>query len=127
MGAYRNVALTELPMRGISVEPTGGDGAVSVVASDSGVMFVNKYTTGDTTYTLPAVADASGKMFWFFNAQNTKSLVVSAPSNTMIMDDNLVTTSATSASVGGECAFVICDGTDYYFHELHGTWANASS
>jgi len=127
MGAYRNVALTELPLRGISVEPSGGDGAVTVVASDSGVMFVNKYATGNTTYTLPAVADAGGKMFWFFNAQATKSLVVSAPSNTMFMGNNLVTTSATSSDACGESAFVICDGSSYYFYAIQGTWANASS
>ncbi len=127
MGAYRNLALTELPIRGISVEPTGGDGAVAVVASDSGLIFVNKYVSGDTTYTLPAVADAKGKMFWFFNAQTTKSIVVSAPSNTMFMGDNIVTTSATSAADCGECAMAICDGSSYYFFAIYGTWANASS
>ncbi len=126
MGAYRNVALSELPIRGISInDVAASDGAatVAVVASDSGVVFVNKYITADTVYTLPAVADAKGKMFWFFNAQSTKNLNINGPANTIMINNDAAADNVTSAAYVGEAGFVICDGEFYYFFEIMGTWA----
>jgi len=60
MGLTRSVALNELPVRGLHVN--AATAAHTIVASDSGVVCFNDYGT-DTTYTLPAVADAAGKLF----------------------------------------------------------------
>jgi len=126
MGAHRNVGLSELPLRGISINPEAGDvSAITVVASDSGVMFINKETGNSCTYTLPAVADGTGKMFWFLNAQDTKSTIINAPTSTMMMANMATASTATSAGDIGECGFVVCDGTNYYFFEIYGTWASA--
>ncbi len=127
MGASRNVATTDVPMRGISVNPDDGDvTTINVVPSDSGVMFMNKETGGATTYNLPAVADAKGKIFWFFNAQTSKNIVINAPANTMFMADDIAASSATATGEAcGDCGFVVCDGSSYYFLEFNGTWASA--
>jgi len=120
------VALTELPIRGISINPDAGGVTVNVVASDSGVMFMNKEDASAVTYNLPAVADAAGKMFWFFNAQQTANIVINAPANTMFMANDLAASSATATGEAcGDCGFVICDGTSYYFFEFNGTWTSA--
>ena len=126
MGAHRNVALSELNLRGLSINADAGDTTtINVVASDSGVMFINYEVGGDVTYNLPAVADASGKMFWFFNAQNTKSVIVNAPTSTLIMSNTVVANQTTSANTIGECSFVVCDGSKYFMFPISGTWANS--
>lgn len=127
MGATRNVALTELPIRGISINDvaaSGGSATVNVVASDSGVMFINKYITADVTYNLPTAALGAGKMFWFFDAQNTKNIIVNAPANSMFMGNDLAASTATTTAEVGCSAFVVCDGTYYYFFEIYGAWGN---
>ncbi len=126
MGAYRNVALTELPIRGISINADAAGTTVNVVASDSGVMFVNKEDASVVTYNLPAVADAAGKMFWFFNAQNTANILINAPADTLFAGNNLAADNVlATAEACGDCAFVICDGTSYYFFAISGTWTAA--
>jgi len=125
MGAVRNVALSELPIRGISINADAAGTTVNVVASDSGVMFINKEDAGTVTYNLPAVATAAGKMFWFFDAQLTQALVINAPANTMFMGNDLAASTATSTAQAGCSGFVICDGTSYYFFEIYGTWTAA--
>lgn len=128
MGATRDVALTELPFRGISINSTGGSATVNIVASDSGVIFINKYVDGDCTYSLPPVAEGKGKMFWFFQAQNTKNMIVNAPANTMFMGNDLAASTANDKGTNiecGDCAMVIGDGTSYYFLEIYGDWDNA--
>jgi len=126
MGAHRNVALTELPFRGISINPASGySNTINVVASDSGIIFVNKNASYDTTYNLPAVADAKGKMFWFFAGQYANNVVINAPTSTLVMANSLVansTTNTTTPSIG-DCGFVICDGDKYYFFEIYGDWS----
>lgn len=126
MGAFRNVALTELPIRGISINADAAGQTVNVVASDSGVMFVNKEDAGVVTYNLPAVADAAGKMFWFFNAQATVNILVNAPADTMFAGNNLAADNVLADGPQcGDCGFVICDGTSYYFFGISGTWTAA--
>jgi len=126
MGAHRNVALSELNLRGISINADAGDTTtINVVASDSGVMFINYEAGGNVTYNLPAVADAAGKMFWFFNAQNTKSVILNAPTNSMMVSNTAIANSATCSNAIGECAFVVCDGSKYYTFPMVGTWSNA--
>ena len=125
MGAHRNVALTELPIRGISINADAAGQTVNIVASDSGVIFINKEDAGTVTYNLPAVADAAGKMFWFFDAQNLQSMLINAPADTLFCQNNLAADNITSTAQCGCCGFVICDGTSYYFFQVYRTWTNA--
>lgn len=119
----RDVAMNELPIRGICVEPTTGSGAVTVYASDSGIVFINKYATGNTTYTLPAVAAFKGKWAWFFNAQTSYAIVVAGGTDEkMIADEQTAYDKVTCAAEIGECGLVIGDGSNYYFFAMHGTW-----
>ncbi|GAF71174.1 unnamed protein product, partial [marine sediment metagenome] len=84
MGATRDVALSGLPIRGISIATLAEASAShTLVGSDSGVLFINKYTT-TTTYTLPSLVDGKGKIFWFLNAQSTGEIAVTAPSDCMM-------------------------------------------
>ena len=118
MGAARNVALNEMNFRGINLNPVNTN-TVTLVASDAGVIFINKNTGGDTNYVLPAVADSKGKMLWFFNGQTTKNIVITAPTNTLIGDDvtagNTCTTAANNAGAG---AFCVCDGTNWFMFDV---------
>ena len=128
MGATRNVALNELPMRGISVNPaSGGSAAIAVIPSDSGVLFVNLFLTA-TTYTLPAVADGKGKAFWFYNGQASTAIKVKALSNIIMGVNSPTGTVITSgaANISDSCV-VFCDGTNYYAIILDGTWSTGTS
>lgn len=124
MGATRVVALNTLPFRGIIINThTEGDGSIDVEAYDSGTLFINKfYTGGITTYTLPSLAEGKGKIFWFLNGQSTRHIRVTAPSACMMGVDGTYTTLTTSSS-SGDCGFCVCDGTNYFFFALFGTWA----
>ena len=125
MGATRDVALSELNFRGISINPASeGSNTITVVASDSGLLFINKWATYHTTYNLPAVAEGAGKMFWFYQGQATNNLIITAPAAIMITA-NAVNTTVTSDNAYGSCGIVFGDGTNYYFIEIDGTWANS--
>ena len=119
----RNVALTELPFRGISINAETGSNvvAIDVEAYDSGILFINKETNGTVTYTLPAVDEGKGKMWWFFNANASAALKIASPATDMFAS-NTTATSVTSATQIGECGFVFGDGTNYYFFETYGDW-----
>lgn len=124
MGATRTVALTELPFRGISVNPaTTGDTAITVVASDSGVLFVNEQASA-VTYTLPTVALAAGKMFWFFNVGAGGIVITGGSTDVMVglnaAEADTVTFSTGSAMIGSSCA-IFCDGTNYFCMVFAGT------
>lgn len=123
MGATRDIALTDLPLRGISINPATADGSVTVVASDSGVVFVNKYA-GTTTYTLPAVAAGKGKIFWFYDAVG-EDLVVYGPAASTIFGPDLEGRTLTGTGDVGICCLVVGDGTDYYAWCIHGTWVTS--
>ena len=123
MGATRDVALTDLPFRGIVINTLAAAAAsIDVEASDSGVLFINKYTT-KTTYTLPSLVEGKGKIFWFLNGQSTAEIAVTAPSDCMMGVDSTYTTLTTSTNSSGDNGFCVCDGTNYYFFALSGTWA----
>ncbi len=127
MGAARDVALNELNLRGISINPvaaSGGSGAVTVVPSDSGIIFINKYVTGTTTYTLPAVADCAGKWFHFYNAQTSYALIIdlnTADTDVLIGNDITNGDSVTTAAETGETFWIVGDGSYFYVFENHGT------
>jgi len=121
----RDVALTELPMRGIIVNAEAdNDVAITVYPSDSGILFINKESSATVEYTLPAVADATGKWFWFFTAV-AKKIKVTAPASTMYCAETTLQTSIFSAEAIGEAGMCICDGSYYYFFEIAGTWATS--
>jgi hypothetical protein len=109
-------------IRGIDVNPlAGGSASITVYAYDSGIMFLNHYTT-NTTYTLPAVADGKGKMWWFMNANTTSTLAITAPAAIMVCNDNATSTTNTCAADAGSWAMVVGDGTNYFCFEGSGTW-----
>ena len=116
----RDVGLNELPIRGLAInDATANTAAVTVYASDSGILFVNKFATA-ATYTLPAVADAKGKMFWFYNV-GAAGMVIKAPSAIMVATNNAACTNATFGTanlmIGAGC-MVFSDGTSYYLMGL---------
>jgi len=124
MGATRDVALTELPFRGISLNAaSGGSTTVTVVPSDSGVLLVN-HQAGATTYTLPTVALAKGKMFWFFNVGAGGIVITGASTDVMVglngAEYDTVTFSTGSAMIGASAA-IFCDGTNYFCIPFAGT------
>lgn len=119
----RDVALNELNMRGISLnDATNGSATINIVASDSGIIFINKFAT-DTTYNLPALADGEGKMWWFYNAQTTNNITITAPSANMYANDAL-NTSVNSAATHAFSGMIVGDGAYYYFIEFGGTWTS---
>ncbi len=104
-------------VRGIRTNPaSGGSTAIDVEAYDSGMIFINHFTTA-TTYTLPVVAEGKGKVFWFMNAQTTGTLVITSPTAIMVCNDNLTATTNTTDAVCGLWAMVVGDGTNYFCFE----------
>lgn len=125
MGATRDVAQIDIPFRGIIINTLAeADGSIDVEAYHSGTMFINKYTT-ITTYTLPSLVEGAGKIFWFLNGQSTAEIAVTAPSDCMMGVDDIYTTLTTSTNSSGDCGFCVCDGTNYFFFALSGTWAGS--
>jgi hypothetical protein len=125
MGATRDLALNELPIRGISINPDADNtNAITVVPSDSGIIFINNETgTGTITYTLPAVADGAGKWFWFYNGQTTRAIAIHATTSILVGLDTTTGSTFTSDAVIGSAAMVIGDGTNYHVFILKGTWS----
>ena len=118
----RDVALNTLPTRGISVNPAStGSATITLVASDSGVMNVNKLAS-PTAYTLPACTLGEGKIFWFYDAVG-QNIAVTSPTATKLYGPVTLSTTATLTGAIGGCGFAIGDGTYYYFFALSGSWA----
>ncbi len=121
MGATRDIALTNLPLRGLSINPDAdNETTITVVPSDSGVMFINKESSG-CAYTLPAVADGAGKWFWFYGAV-AAALAVTATTAIVVGADSLTGTTLTSNSTIGDCLFVVGDGTNWYGFMVTAAW-----
>ena len=110
MALTRDVSLTELPVRGLQVN--SATAAYTIVPSDSGVVCFNDYGT-DTTYTLPAVADAKGKLFWFVNGEATTKTIITAPTACIKGPQAAVCTTLTSKAIGDH-VILTCDGTNYF-------------
>ncbi|KKM70888.1 hypothetical protein LCGC14_1436180 [marine sediment metagenome] len=110
MAITRSVALNEMNFRGLHVN--AATAAYTLVPSDSGVILFNDYGT-DTTYTLPAVADASGKVFWIVNGEATTKTIISAPTACIKGVQAAVCTTITSKAIGDH-VIITCDGTNYF-------------
>ena len=123
----RDVALNELPMRGLAINADADNtNSFVLVGSDSGIIFINKETgTGVITYSLPSLVAGTGKIYWFYNAQTTQEIAITAPSDCMIGNTNTYTTLTTTSNDIGDSAFVTCDGTSYYFFAIAGTWSGS--
>ena len=117
MGATRTVALNELNIRGTAVVTAD----TTVVASDSGVIFIAN-GTANLTFTLPAIAAGKGKMFIFVNRVDYNMTIASAGSldNIVAMHDaaaDSVAFSTTSEKIGG-AMMIVGDGTYWYAFNL---------
>ena len=117
MAATRNIALNEMNFRGLSIN--AATNTITIVPSDSGIIFLNQNTSNSTNYNLPAVADGAGKFFWFFNAQTSQNMVITAPANTLMADDvTTANTLTTAANNVGYAAMIFGDGTNWFAVEL---------
>lgn len=127
MGATRDVALSELNFRGISINPETTENvvAITVAPSDSGVLFINKETSGTVTYTLPPVALGKGKMFWFYEGYATAIKLLITTSS--IVGNNTTNAVASCTASVGSCGFVVGDGDYYYLFAIMGTWTVGGS
>ena len=112
----RDVALNEMNFRGISVNTA--EAAITLVPSDSGIIFIQHYASA-TTYTLPAVADCAGKMFLFINANTNTSTVVYSVASDIVgkHTSGAVSQTLTSAAIGD---FLILVGDGTYFYTIAG-------
>ncbi|KKL11003.1 hypothetical protein LCGC14_2550170 [marine sediment metagenome] len=116
----RDVALSEMNLRGIIVQTTASR---TLEPSDSGIMFVSTYV-GNVEYTLPAVADGKGKIFLFIQADDGNLKITSTAAN-IVVRGQTATTQQTSVAYnsnpeGSACA-VMGDGTRYLFLNFTGT------
>ncbi len=113
----RDVALNEMNFRGISINTA--EAAITLVASDSGIMFINKNATANTNYVLPAVATSDGKWFWFLNATSSAGFRITAPTNTLVANNTVIKNyAAIAGNTVGECGIIVGDGSKYYLFEL---------
>jgi len=110
MAITRDVVLNEMNFRGLHINVVTA--SYTIVPSDSGIIFFNDYGTA-TTYTLPAVADAAGKMFWFVNGESAVATVVAAQTACIKGPRAAVCTTLTSVAVGDHL-IITCDGTNYF-------------
>ena len=108
----RDVALNEMNFRGFVINTA--ETAITVDASDSGIMFLQNYATA-CTYTLPTVTLGAGKMFMFVNVNTATSTVITA---TTALIKGTYTAGAAKTSltskVVGDTVMIIGDGTYWY-------------
>lgn len=123
----RDMGLSVLNLRGLAInDASNNTNSVTVYASDSGIMFINEFV-GTTTYTLPAVADCAGKVFFFYDNVG-ETLIVTAPSGSFDLMSGGETTAkidadkVTSGGTQGEWSTIIGDGTNYFCLAGEGTW-----
>lgn len=97
----------------------------TVLVTESGTIFT---ASAAATFTLPAVASATGCYYTFINAANT-DMAVTAPSGTLVADGNASATTATfstsSHKIGG-CVQVVCNGSKWLMMSVGNTSAVAT-
>ncbi len=108
----RDVALNVMEFRGFTINTD--ETAITVLASDSGIMFLQNFAS-ECTYTLPAVADGAGKMFMFCNTNTTASTVITS---TTSLIKGCVTAGATATVLTsgeiGNFLWIVGDGSYWY-------------
>jgi len=88
----------------------------SVLVKESGTHFTTTGATGGVNFTLPAVADSTGCVYWFA-AEADFEFMVSAPANTMVAFNDATATSiayTTATQQIGQGCMAVCDGTLWY-------------
>lgn len=125
----RDVALSTLPFRGITINDVDDNTtSVEVYASDSGIMFVNERRS-ETTYTLPSVADCEGKWFIFYCNHASATIKISG-TTTDVMNGattgiQTLADDITCAGVIGNWGVIFGDGDRYYFFAGTGAWTGS--
>ena len=112
----RDVALNETNFRGVSINTE--EAAITLVPSDSGIMFLQKQAT-ETTYTLPAVGDCAGKMFIICN-MNTANKTVITSTTALIKGCVTAGAACTTLTSGTMGDFMILVGDGSYFYAVAG-------
>jgi hypothetical protein len=100
----------------------------TVLVTESGTIFDTTGASGAVTFTLPAVADADGCEFTFVNTVD-QNMVVTAPTGTLVADNNAAATSATFSTSGhkiGGTVTVACNGAKYLMTAVGNTSAVAT-
>ena len=122
----RDVALNEMNFRGFTINTA--ETAITVDASDSGIIFLQNYATA-TTYTLPAVGLGAGKMFKFVCINTaTKTLVTTSDATALIKGTYTAGAAKTTITSGaiGDSVTIVGDGTYWYVLEgFKGAWTTA--
>ena len=93
----------------------------TVLASESGTVFINYGSTADQEYTLPTAA--SGLTYWFLNYVDFELVITAGTANTVVAYNNAAAdgVSATQASEHIGCGFqVISDGTYWFVIPIFG-------
>ena len=88
----------------------------TLLASDSGTVFTTGGATTQVEFTLPAVANSDGLVYWFINAKDSE-MKLSAPTGTLCGFNDIAANSLayTTASNQAGCGFMaVCDGTKWY-------------
>lgn len=83
---------------------------------DSGIVFTNRGAGGAVVFTLPAVADSTGVVYFFMNCVLAQDLTISAPAGTLVAFNNIAATSiafSTASQRAGGGAMLVCDGTKW--------------
>ena len=113
MVVARTVPLSEMNWRGLHINTDTS--AYTLVASDSGVIFIQNYASA-TTYTLPAVGTGAGKVFMFVNANTATSTVITSTTALIVGTTTAGAAKTTLTSVAvGDSAIIVGDGTNWFW------------
>jgi len=86
------------------------------LVSESGTMFTTEAAAADIEFTLPAVADAEGVIYWFYASEDYE-LLVTAPADTLVAFHNAVADGITYTTTGahiGNAFMMVCNGTKWH-------------
>lgn len=116
----RDVALSEMNFRGLAINTD--ETAITLVPSDSGIMFLQNNASA-TTYTLPTVTDCAGKMFMFLNANTAASTVIEAGSALIVGTTTAGAAKQTLTSIAvGDWGIIVGDGTNWFWFASPTVW-----
>lgn len=88
----------------------------SVLVKESGTYFTTTGATGGVNFTLPAVADSTGCIYWFA-AEADFEIMVTAPTGTLVAGNDTAANSVAWTTVSqqiGNGFMAVCDGTLWY-------------
>ena len=113
-----------VPLVRATVRSSGTETGTTVTEDDSGTLFID-LSTSSHTYTLPAVANGTGKSWMFYDGETTSAVKVVSPAADIMGMDSATGTTITSNSQIGDALLVIGDGTNYFAFEISGSWSSA--